>query len=147
MEMVGMLLWKESNCQPRELIVQWKIRICQTSNSAICIGIAPASIAQNLESQHLSCGFYLFTQNTTLISGPPFSYRNFSSGLYGTKPRVAPGHVVGVQVNLNAQTVEFFVDDESLGIAYEGIPLSNYPLCPCIIMSTLHDCVEIQTWN
>ena len=38
--------------------------------------------------------------------------------------------------------LSFIVNDVSLGIAYEGIPLDK-PLVPCVLFSNLGDSVEL----
>ena len=53
----------------------WKIKVRETQNYEIMIGVAPLDFDIN-SSLYNKCGWYYYIKNNTLYSGPPYNYRN-----------------------------------------------------------------------
>ena len=59
----------------------WTIKILQTSNKYIMVGVALIDFDINLIDNHEKCGWYCYCIDSSLYSGPPFNYNGKSSGL------------------------------------------------------------------
>jgi hypothetical protein len=109
-----------------------------TANSHIMIGVAPISIDQNVLNQYATTGYYFYCFNSSIYTRDSVS----RTGVHVNK-RVLPGQAVGVQVDTEKATVEFFVDDEKLSLGLLNLPFDS-PLCPCVILYDCNDSVYIS---
>jgi hypothetical protein len=144
---------------PKRGISRWNILLATTFLSNIYIGVSPyTSLAQTVNEKDADDddddtelfvdsfqpqGFYFSAFDSTLTAGPPFWFQSHKVGEYGTLEPISQGQVVGVEVSMDARTVEFFVDGKSLGVAYQNVPLGA-GLCPCVVLYHEGDSVEIM---
>jgi len=113
------------------LLHKWSIEIRNSAKSNIFIGVAPLSIDRNSEENGISCGYYMFLQNGSLYSGPPYNARgyNYANNI------IPAGSVVGVILDLSRGLLGFTVHGRYIGLAFINLP-TNQPLVPVVI---LHD--------
>ena len=129
-------------------ITLWTIKILQSRSNdgaGINIGVAPFDINQNDDGEYLcSCGWYFNCYNSILWSGPPHNYdcKEYGSIKEEGGQYVHTGDFVGVVMDTENGELFFVVNEENLGVAYEGIPLDK-PLVPCVLLYEADDSVEL----
>ena len=115
----------------------WSIRILKTRNfpTGIFIGVAPFDINQSYGSYVWNkSGWYLECFHSELCAGPPHSYRQKKYGpRKGDQQHICEGDTVGVVMDVAKGELSFVLNDENLGVAYEGIP-TDKPLVPCVLL-------------
>lgn len=130
---------------PVEKISSWTVKIrnsAEKNSNFIYIGVAPFDISQDVDTNYWELGWYLNCYSCTLFSSPP---HNFWKKEYG--PRQADGSYVRVndEVKVTMDTflgdMSFSLDDNTLGCAFENIPLDK-PLLPCVLVWTKGDSIE-----
>lgn len=131
---------------PLDKVTSWSINILKSRENngfGIFVGVAPEGVTQN-EDNSTKSGWYFDCYDSTLCSGAPHGYRNKE---YGPRKDIGGyvhnGDVVGVVMNATKGELSFSLNGESLGVAYEGIPLDK-PLVPCVILKWSGDSVEIS---
>ena len=89
------------------------------------------------------CGWYFYSYESSLWSGPPHKCKRKE---YGPRKEngnyVHTGDSVGVVMDTTKGELSFTLNGVILGIAYEGIPLDK-PLVPCVILYWKGDSVEL----
>ena len=113
----------------------WKIKILRTISKRISIGVAPIDFDIN-SSNDTNCGWYLFCNDSTLYSGPPFNYACKNSNLKEVENEIK------IVMNMKERTLKFIIDNEDKGASYSDIPIDK-PLFPAICMFDANDSVEI----
>ena len=125
-------------------MTSWNIKILKSRNNdgnSIYIGVAP-DINQNEDKNYNKCGWYFYCYGSTLLSGPPHSYRGKEYGSRkGRGQYVHTGDSVGVVMDTTKGELSFVVNGANLGVAFDGIPLDK-PLVPCVLLKKL-DYVEL----
>ena len=108
------------------------------------VGVAPADIDQNASDIQKKCGWYLNCYDLTLWSGLPYNYKGKKYGP-STEPEkyVRAGDSIGVVMDTTKGELSFLLNGVDLGVAYEGIPLSE-PLVPCVLIGNKDDSVELE---
>ena len=131
---------------PLDKVTSWSISILKSRENngfGIFVGVAPEGIVQDEENPTKS-GWYFDCYDSTLSSGSPHSYRNKEYGpRKDTGAYVRNDDVIGVVMDATKGELSFSLNGESLGVAYEGIPLDK-PLVPCVILKWKDDTVEIS---
>jgi len=125
---------------------RWCIEIRKTVQSNIFIGVAPLSIDRNCEENGILCGYYMFLQNGSLYSGPPYNARgyNYANNI------IPAGSRVGVIIDLTNGLMGFTVHGRYIGLAFMNLPTSE-PLVPVVLMHdpgdvvVYHDTLDIST--
>lgn len=124
---------------PLGKVTKWEMKVAQcTRYCDIAIGVAQADIDQRSVNNVRKCGWYFYCEDSTLHSGPPHKY--ISVG-YGKGRRIKQGDSVGVAMDTTRGELSFTVNEDSLGVAYEGIPLDK-PLVPVLCLYNTNDTVE-----
>ena len=59
---------------------KWKIKLLNVKYNHFMVGVAPIDFDIN-SSSYNNCGWYLFCNNSTLYSGPPFNYSGKNTNL------------------------------------------------------------------
>ena len=114
----------------------WNIRIVNTKNYNIMIGIAPIDF--NINSSNLiKCGWYYNCADSTLNSGPPYNY----SGEYSDYQRYE--EEIKVFFDYNERTFGFISNYYNEVILYKDIPIDK-PLTPIILLLDEEDSIEIS---
>ena len=116
----------------------WKIKILNTYNNNIMIGIATIDFDINSSSYEISNnkGWYFYCNNGTLYSGPPHYFQGKRINL---KPR---NNEIKIVMNIKKRTLKFINDREDNGESYTDIPLDK-PIFPSILLRDVNDSVEI----
>jgi len=118
---------------------QFCVEIRRTVQSNIFIGVAPLSIDRNSEENGILCGYYMFLQNGSLYSGPPYNARG-----YRYANNIIPaGSVVGVFLDLIGGVMGFTLNGRPLGGAFINLPTSQ-PLVPVVL---LHDPGDVVVFH
>ena len=115
---------------------KWKIKILNTYNNLIMVGLASSDFDIYSTEQFKTCGWYLNCSNSTLYSGPPFKYNNMPTNLSKVKNEVI------VIMNLKKRALKFIINNEDKGDSYTNIPIDK-PLFPAICLLNKDDSVEI----
>ena len=134
--------WMGTICEnvlDKSQIYRWKIKILQTQNRHIMVGIAPNDFDINL-SDYNNCGYYYYFYNSTLYSGPPYSYYGENSFLSKLKDNI--DNEVVIIANLKNRTLKFIINGEDKGDSYKDIP-DDKPLSPAVILFNQNDSIEI----
>ena len=118
-------------------IYRWKIKIIKSQKKHIMVGIAPIDFDINL-SDYTNCGYYFYFYNSTLYSGPPYSYYGENSFL----DKMDNDEIV-IIANLNKRSLKFIINGEDKGESYQNIPEDKL-LAPSIILFNQYDSVEIS---
>lgn len=130
--------------------VSWEVKIassCDDDGYGIRVGVAPVDIDQNGDSNQEKCGWFLDCWSSMLWSSSPSGAQKVRGKQYGPHKGkgkyVAEGDVVGVSMDMAKGTMSFSINGVDLGVAFEGIPLDEKPLVPCVLMCCEDDSVEI----
>ena len=123
-------------------IYRWKIKILQTQKNHIMVGIAPVDFDINL-SDYNNCGYYFYFYNSTLYSGPPFSFYGENSFL--SKLKEEDDNEIIVIANLKKRTLKFIINGEDKGESYKDIPKDKL-LSPSVILYNQNDSIEISAF-
>ena len=115
---------------------RWKIKILNSKNKAIMIGVAPIDFDIS-SSTHFNCGWYYYCSNSTLYSGPPHKYRGKNTRLGLVNDEII------VVMDINKGRLKFIINNEDKGYSYTNIPI-NKPLFPAILLCDQYDSVEID---
>ena len=124
-------------------IHRWSLKIINTQNSNFMIGIAPNSINQSQQNNYNQCGWYFYTYNSTLHSGPPFKYAGQS---YCNNGKLTNGTIIDLELNMNNSTIKYFINGQDCGVAYQGIP-TNQTLKFVVLLLNTNDCVELLSYS
>jgi len=114
---------------------KWKIKILNTYNYYIMVGVAPIDFDIK-SSTHNTCGWYFYLINSNLYSGPPHNYRGKSTNCSEIKNEIM------IIMNMNQRTLKFIINNEDKGESYTDIPIDK-PLFPAVILYHQNDSVEI----
>ena len=114
----------------------WKIKIIKTTSKYILIGVAPIDFDINIVDNYEKSGWYLFCYNSCLYSGPPFNYKDKSSGLSKINEEIT------VIMNMKKKTLKFKINNEDKGDSYINIP-TDKPIFPAVLLCSLNDSIEI----
>ena len=116
----------------------WKIKILNTYNYNIMIGIATIDFDINSSSYDIynNKGWYYYCINGALYSGPPQFYQGRNINL---KSKFNECKII---VNMKKGTIKFVIDYEDKGDSFTDIPLDK-PLFPSILLRDINDSVEI----
>jgi len=123
---------------------KWSVEVRASSRSNIFVGVAPITIDPRSEENGISCGYYMFLQNGSLYSGPPYNARGYS---YANNI-VPAGSVVGIVLDLARGTMGFTVHGRFIGMAFINLPTSQ-PLIPVVILHdpgdavVFHDTIQV----
>jgi len=117
---------------------QWTIKFTKVT-SQIYIGVAPYNLHQKALLQYNS-GWYLYSNNSTLRSGPPMNYIEYK---YSNTGRLVSGSTVTVKLDMYKKSIAFIINGVDYGEAYKNIP-TDLELCPCVLLCSIKDCVEIM---
>ena len=92
---------------------KWKIKILNTKERNIMIGVAPIDFNFNSANYNI-CGWYLhcYYSPPTLYSGPPHKYNNFKTNLSKVIDEVV------VIMNMKKGTLKFIINNEDKGDSY-----------------------------
>ena len=85
----------------------------------------------------------IFFNNSTLYSGPPYSYYAENSEL--SKLSDNKENEIIVIANLKKLTLKFIINGEDRGDSYKNIP-NDKPLCPAVILFNQNDSIEISSF-
>ena len=135
--------WMGTICEnilDKPIIYRWKIKILKTQNKHIMVGIAPNNFDINL-SDYNNCGYYYYFNNSTLYSGPPYSYYGENSFLSKLNDDIDNNEII-IIANLKKRTLKFIINGEDKGDSYKDIP-DDKPLSPAVILYNQNDSVEI----
>ena len=120
-------------------IYRWRIKILKTQNNNIMVGIAPIDFDINI-SDYSNCGYYYYLKNSTLYSGPPYSYYGEKSNIISNK--ISDENDIVVIVNLKKRTLKFIINGEDNGVSYKDLP-QDKPLAPAVNLFNQSDTIEI----
>ena len=120
-------------------IYRWRIKILKTQNNNIMVGIAPIDFDINI-SDYSNCGYYYYLKNSTLYSGPPYSYYGEKSNIISNK--ISDENDIVVIVNLKKRTLKFIINGEDNGESYKDLP-QDKPLAPAVNLFNQSDTIEI----
>ena len=99
------------------------------------VGVAPIVFDIN-SSSYNNCGWYLYCNNSTLYSGPPFNYSGKNTNLSKVNDEII------VVMNMKKRTLKFIINNEDKGDSYTNIPIDK-PLFPAVLLLDQNDSVEI----
>ena len=136
---------------PPNKVTSWSIKVLKSEDNngtGIWIGVAPFDINQDEENENCNkSGWYFGCNCSTLLSGPPHSYK-YPGKEYGPRKEkgqyIHTGDSVGVVMDTAKGELSFSLNGVNLGVAYEGIPLDK-PLVPCVLLENEGDSVELDT--
>ena len=115
---------------------KWKIKILNSKDKYIDVGVAPIDFYINSATENNS-GWYFACDNSKLYSGPPHNYSGVNSNLSKIKNEII------VVMDMIKGTLKFIVDNnEEKGESYTNIPL-NKPLTPAVLLKDTNDSVAI----
>ena len=129
--------WSAGLCEyelEKDKEYRWKIKILKSGNKYIMIGVAP--IDYDINSSNYNCGWYFYSYNSCLYSGPPFNYNGMGTNLSKVKEEII------IVMNLNKRSLKFLINNEDKGESYTNIPLDK-PIVPAVIIHDCNDSVEI----
>ena len=109
----------------------WKIKVLNTQNYNIMVGVAPIDFDVN-SSDHKSGWFYNIS-NFCLYSGPPYNYNSKESGVQDSQEELT------VILDLCERTLNFQYEGNEF---YNNIPIDK-PLAPAVLLYDENDSVEI----
>ena len=119
-------------------IYKWKIKILNSVNKCIMVGIAPIDF--DINSSIYNYGWYLFCYDSTLYSGPPHNYVHKETNLNKVKDEVK------IIMNMKKKTLKFIINNEDKGESYSNIPI-DIPLSPAVLIYNNNDSIEILESN
>ena len=119
---------------------KWKIKILNTKQNKINIGIVPMDFDYN-SSQPYKLGWYIYCFDLTLYSGPPHNYCGKETKL---KP---PKREIMVYMNMRNRILKFKIDNEGKEEeCYNDIPIDK-PIAPSVTLYNKNDSVEIISYS
>eukprot|EP00054_Salpingoeca_dolichothecata_P016494 m.96726 g.96726 ORF g.96726 m.96726 type:complete len:351 (+) comp21997_c0_seq2:200-1252(+) len=143
-------------------ISRFQIRVLATTKTNILVGIARNDISLTLP-EFDKLGLFFSAQScrpeSSLVKSNNFQQSLQEQTHYGCKT-VARGDVIGVEVDFGTETLSFSLNGSPLGVAYTDILAHLSPdkkvsssttkadvasLCPCVILSTVGDKVQIES--
>ena len=115
---------------------KWKkIKLLNVQYKKVMVGVAPIDFDIN-SSSYNTCGLYLYCNNSTLYSGPPFNYSGNNTNLGKVNNEVI------VVMNMKKRTLKFIINNEDKGDSYTNIPIDK-PLFPAVFLLYQNYSVEI----
>ena len=118
---------------------KWKIKILNTRNNDIMVGVAPGDFDIN-SSLYNTHGWYLYCykdyKHPPLYSGPPFRYSNRQTNLNKVKNEII------IVMNMKERSLKFLIDNLDKGFSYVNIPIKK-PVFPAVLLFNKNDSVEI----
>ena len=120
---------------PKNKISKWKIRINETKNSQIIIGIGPQN-PNNKSNFNSDCWTFYCNDSHKIIKSTSTSDYNGHSG------KLKKGDIVEVTIDRILGNLSFAVNDSDYGIACSDIPKDDI-LYPVIILENMNDAVEL----
>ena len=137
---MGILCEKPLNTSKEEY--KWKIKILNTYNNNIMVGIATIDFDINSSSYDINknCGWYYNCINGTLYSGSPHNYQGKCINL------MPKNNEITVIMNMKKKSLKFINEKEDKGESYTNIPLDK-PIFPSILLRDICDSVEIIEIN
>ena len=115
---------------------KWKIKLLNVQYKNVMVGVAPIDFDVN-KSNHSTCGWYLYCNNSCLYSGPPFNYNGENTNLSKVNDEII------VVINMKKRTLKFIINNEDKGDSYTNIPIDK-PLFPAVFLEYQNDSVEIS---
>lgn len=126
----------------------WAVKVTNTAEGYIMIGVAPNTVNVNHADNHESEGWYFYCLNGTLYSGPPKNYvcQEYVPGYKGAGVGDIVTVKVAVQKNKEGDAVvakiSFQVNGKDYGVAFEDVSMKA-PLVPAVLFYTPKDSVQI----
>ena len=117
---------------------KWKIKILQSKDKNIIVGVAPSDF--DINSSFYRCGWYCHCYDSTLYSGPPHNYSDKNLGLSSVKDEII------VVMNMKKRTLKFIINNEDKGDSYTNVPIDK-PLFPAVLLYNQNDSVEISEYQ
>jgi hypothetical protein len=104
---------------------EWNITLTQfyVNSYSVCIGVVPVSFTNYTVAQMV--GYSGHIPGWSYAVGHGYKYSQAGNLAYGKK--CAQGDVIKVKLDLDAGTLEFFVNEISQGVAYTGITVPVRP--------------------
>ena len=115
---------------------KWKIKLLNVKYNHFMVGVAPIDFDIN-SSSYNTCGWYLYCNNSTLYSGPPFNYSGNNTHLGKVNDEVI------VVMNMKKRTLKFIINNEDKGDSYTNIPIDK-PLFPAVFLLYQNYSIEIS---
>ena len=115
---------------------KWKIKLLKVTNKYLMVGVAPIDFDIN-SSDYSTCGWYLYCNDSTLFSGPPFNYSSKKTNLSEVNDEII------VVMNMRKRTLKFIINNEDKGDSYINIPIDK-PLFPTVLLRDQNDSIEIR---
>jgi len=115
---------------------KWKIKLLNVKYKSVMVGVAPIDFDIN-SSSYNNCGWYLYCNDSSLCSGPPFNYGGKNTNLNKVNDEVI------VVMNMKKRTLKFIINNEDKGDSYINIPIDK-PLFPAFLLYYQNDSIEIS---
>ena len=116
-------------------LYEWKIKILNTKEYYIKIGISTIDFDQNRPLSD-RCGWYYFCKDGSLYSGPPHNYKGKETNLKNKLNEIT------IVMDMDKRALKFIIDNEDKGDSYTNIPIDK-PIFPTILLYHVDDSVEI----
>ena len=100
------------------------------------VGVAPIEFYIN-SSSYNTCGWYIYCNNSSLYSGPPFNYSNKNTNLSKIIDEII------LVMNFKKRTLKFIINNEDQGNSYTNIPIDK-PIFQAVFLYHKEDSVEIS---
>ena len=100
------------------------------------IGFASINFDIYTSSNYFNCGWYLYCNELTLYSGPPYNYNGKKTNLSSIK------YEIKIVMNMNKRTLKFLINNEDKGKSYIDIPI-DIPITPAVLLYDDGEFVEI----
>ena len=117
----------------------WKIKILNSYNKTIMVGVAPIDFDIN-SSSYSNNGWYFYCYCSSLYSGSPHNYNNRKTKFKKVREEIK------IVLNMNNRTLKFIVDGEDNGETYSNIP-TDKPLFPTVFLYHKNDSVKILEYR
>ena len=114
---------------------KWKIKLLNVIKKELMVGVAPVDFDIN-SSSFDTCGWYFYSANSTLYSGPPFNYDNKKTNLSKVNDEII------VVMNMKKRTLKFIINNQDKGDFYTNIPIDK-PLFPAVLLYNQNDSIKI----
>ena len=116
---------------------KWKIKILNSKNNRINVGVTTIDFDFNLEDPY-KYGWYFYCRDSTFYSGPPNNYN-------GKKTKLKkPKNEIDISLNIQKRILKFKIDKEDEEDFYTDIPIDK-PIVPIVTLYNKDDSVEIIT--
>lgn len=125
----------------------WAVKVTNTAEGYIMIGVAPNTVNVNHADNHESEGWYFYCLNGSLYSGPPKNYvcQEYVPGYKGA----GVGDIVTVRLTVKGGEgdelkgeIAFQVNGKDYGVAFDDVSMKN-PVVPAVLFYTPKDSVQI----